>query len=227
MYHCTYFRMQIDNKLIAQAYDGASNMSGCYNGLQVLIQNRINTSIVYIHCYAHILNLVIADSAAVAVDVATLFGNLETMYLLFSKSQKAHAVFEDIQRSEGLPLRSLKRLNTVRWFSRELCLRTFLERFECVLEALNRIQADISFESKLRSDAAGLLSSIQTKQFLATAFLFCEVFAHTGPLSRYLQGIDVDLSKALNIIDCVIASLDEMHNGSFDILAKIDRAVSD
>ena len=57
-----------------------------------------------------------ADSAAVAIiDVVTLFGNLKTMYLLFSKSQKALAVFEDIQRSEGLPLRSLKRLNTVRW----------------------------------------------------------------------------------------------------------------
>ena len=63
-----------------------------------------------------------ADSAAVAVDVVTLFGNLETMHLLFSKSQKAHAVFEDIQRSGGLPLRSLKLLTTVRWFSRELCL---------------------------------------------------------------------------------------------------------
>ena len=215
------------HKLIAQAYDGASNMSGCYNGLRALIQQRINTSIVYIHCYAHTLNLVMADSAAVAVDVVTLFGNLETMYLLFSKSQKAHAVFEDVQRSEGLPLRSLKRLNTVRWFSRELCLKTFLERFECVLEALNRIQADVSFESKLRSDAAGLLSSIQTKQFLATAFLFREVFALTGPLSRYLQGIYIDLSKALFMIDCVISSLDEMRNGSFDILAKIDAAVSD
>ena len=29
------------------------------------------------------------------------------------------------------------------------------------------------------------------------------------------------------MIDCVISSLDEMRNGSFDILAKIDAAVSD
>ena len=55
---------------------------------------------------------------------------------------------------------------------------------------------------------------------LATTFLFREVFARTGPLSRYLQGIEVDLSKALNMIDCVI----EM---PFGILAKIDVAVSD
>ena len=46
------------HKLIAQTYDGASNMSGCFNCLQALIQTRINTNIVYIHCYAHALNLV-------------------------------------------------------------------------------------------------------------------------------------------------------------------------
>ena len=70
------------HKFIAQAYDGASNMSGCYKGLQALIQKRINSSVVYIHCYTHALNLVMADSAAVAVDVVTgLFGNLETIYL--------------------------------------------------------------------------------------------------------------------------------------------------
>ena len=85
----------------------------------------------------------------------------------------------------------------------------------------------ISFESKLRSDAAGLMSSIQTKQVLAAAFLFRAIFARTGPLSHYLQGIDVDFSKALSMTDCVISSLDEMRNGSFDILAKIDAAVSD
>ena len=27
-------------KLVAQAYDGASNMSGCYNGLQAIIKRR-------------------------------------------------------------------------------------------------------------------------------------------------------------------------------------------
>ena len=63
-------------------------MSGCYNGLQALIQKRINTSIVCIHCYAHALNLVMADSAAVAVDVVTIFGNLETIYLLSQKDKK-------------------------------------------------------------------------------------------------------------------------------------------
>ena len=109
-------------KLVAQTYDGASNMSGCYNGLQALIQSRINPNIIYIHCFAHTLNLILSDTAAVTIDVISLFGNLETLYLLFNKSHKIHALFEDVQKSQGLAIRSLKRVNTVRWSSREICV---------------------------------------------------------------------------------------------------------
>ena len=187
-------------KLIAQSYDGASNMSGCYGGLQALIKDQIKPNILYIHCYAHTLNLVLADPVAIAVDVVTLFGNLETLYVLFSRSYKVHNVLESIQLSHGLPIRSLKRLNTVRWNAREMCLRTFLDRYESILEALDIVHTDMSFDIKHRSEAAGLLISIQTKQFLATALLFSEIFAITGPLSRYLQSIDNDLSRAMNMI---------------------------
>ena len=38
------------NKLVAQTYDGASHMNGCYNGLRALIQNRLNKNVWYAHC---------------------------------------------------------------------------------------------------------------------------------------------------------------------------------
>ena len=60
-------------------------------------------------------HLVLTDIVSVAVDVVTLFENLETMYVLFSKSNNAHDVFEAVQQTQGLPVRSLKCLNTVRW----------------------------------------------------------------------------------------------------------------
>ena len=209
-------------KLIAQSYDGASNMSGCYGGLQALIKDQIDPNILYIHCYAHTLNLVLADSAAIAVEVVTLFGNLETLYVLFSRSHKVHNVFESIQLSHGLPIRSLKRLNTVRWNAREMCLRTFMDRYESILEALDIVHTDTSFDTKHRSEAAGLLISIQTKQFLATPLLFSEIFAITGPLSCYLQSIDNYLSRAMNMIDVSIASLEKIRNGSFDVIKNMD-----
>lgn len=64
-------------------------------------------------------------------------------------------------------------------------LSTFLEHYECILHTLEQIQTELSFDVKHRSQAAGLLSSIQTinRQFMATASLFKEIFAKIGPLS--------------------------------------------
>lgn len=52
------------DKLIAQTYDGASNMNGCYNGLQDVLREEVGKHVVYMHCYAHTLNLVLSDSAS-------------------------------------------------------------------------------------------------------------------------------------------------------------------
>ena len=68
-------------KPVGQTYDGASNMSGCYNRLQVLIKREIGDQVTYVHCYAHTLNLVLSDSAGIALDAAKLFDQLESLYL--------------------------------------------------------------------------------------------------------------------------------------------------
>ncbi len=36
-------------KLVAQTYDGASNVSGCYNGLQAMIKEKVGDHVVYVH----------------------------------------------------------------------------------------------------------------------------------------------------------------------------------
>ena len=51
-------------KLVAQTYDGASNMSGKYRGLQAKIKDKFGKHIIYVHCYAHILNLVLKDTVS-------------------------------------------------------------------------------------------------------------------------------------------------------------------
>lgn len=65
------------------------------------------------------------------------------------------------------------------------------------MQVLGKIVAESSFSANQRATAEGLLASFQTKQFMATAYLFREIFVITGPLSRYLQNVNVDLGKAL------------------------------
>ena len=85
----------------------------------------------------------------------------------------------------------------------------------------------MSFDLKHRSEAAGLLSSFQTREFLASAFLFKEVFEKTGPLRRYLQSVTIDYSKALALIDSVITSLEGMRSAPQDIIRIMERSVQD
>ena len=155
-------------------------------GFNRSLKIKIGSHVVYVHCYAHTLNLVLSDSAGAAIDVIFLFGNLEKVYALFSRSQKIHSLFEDIQKDERLKVLTLKRANTVRWHSREFCLKVFFERYNCIIQVLENVVTGTSFDENQRLTAEGLLTSFQSKQILATACLFREIFAITGPLSRIL-----------------------------------------
>ena len=50
------------------------------------------------------VNLVLLDTTVVAIDTVTLFGNVEVLYMLFSKSLNAHTVYKVAQRSECLEI---------------------------------------------------------------------------------------------------------------------------
>ena len=50
--------------MIGQGYDGASTMSGKEKGVQAIVKESYPLA-VYVHCSAHILNLVLVKSCAI------------------------------------------------------------------------------------------------------------------------------------------------------------------
>lgn len=58
--------------IVACAFDGAANMKSIYNGLQSHLKNS-NPNIIYTHCMAHVLNLVICDSTKTCLEAENLF----------------------------------------------------------------------------------------------------------------------------------------------------------
>ena len=61
------FNLSFDN-LRAQCYDGASNMSGVHHGLAAQI-TQLQPAAIYVHCYAHCLNLAVQDSISSLTDI--------------------------------------------------------------------------------------------------------------------------------------------------------------
>ena len=75
----TLSKFGIDHKfIVSQGYDGASVMSGQCSGVQQHIKNEASQAM-YIHCYAHCLNLVLVDSTKINADTTNFFILLEAL----------------------------------------------------------------------------------------------------------------------------------------------------
>lgn len=58
---------------IGRSIDGAPNMRGQYKGFQRLLALE-NPNLVHVWCYAHVLNLVMAESTNASIACIPLFG---------------------------------------------------------------------------------------------------------------------------------------------------------
>ncbi|KAL4083714.1 hypothetical protein QTP88_029030 [Uroleucon formosanum] len=77
---------------VANAFDGAANMSGHYNGvtakLSEVIANHVHT-----WCYAHVLNLVLSDTTQCLTPCMSFFNLVQEAFLFFKESYKRLAVY--------------------------------------------------------------------------------------------------------------------------------------
>ena len=87
---------------------------------------------------------------------------------------------------------------------------------------VEKVAAESSFSANQRAIANGLLASFETKQVIATAYLFREIFVITGPLSRYLQSVEIDLGKALAMIDTSLSQLQRLRSNPDQIIRICD-----
>lgn len=104
------------SNLIGQSYDGASNMSGNYKGLQSRISNYCPRAL-FIWCHAHRLNLVVKQAVLCNIDAIDMFGSLETLYAFLWSAKKRVAIFRDnqLKRNYKTQLLTIKRVSTTRW----------------------------------------------------------------------------------------------------------------
>ena len=86
------------NKMVSQGYDGASVMSGHCTGVQTRVREFAPYA-AYIHCYAHVLNLVLVDSVKSVTHASEFFALLEALRIcvLFKNSCLVHEITATMQ----------------------------------------------------------------------------------------------------------------------------------
>ena len=186
-------------KLRGQAYNGASVMSGVYNGVQKRIKDRSSMPVPYIHCAAHNLNLVIND----AVDSAVNNGVIQSIYVFFSSS---------INRSRDLQLLavdsslSLKKLCVTRWSSRVDSVHEIRDRFVDILKRLTVISLT-SKEKKERDEADAIKKNIEKNHFIINLVSWGRILECINSASKERQSKSVDLSAASRLLSISLSEL--------------------
>ncbi|KAK0134978.1 Zinc finger MYM-type protein 1 [Merluccius polli] len=200
--------LQIEN-MRGQGYDGAANMSGQYKGLQTRILQH-NAKALYVHCYAHCLNLVLVESAKSSLHFITFFNLVEKLYVFFAASSKRHTAFVKCQQDlhPGERVIQLQKLSDTRWACREKALKALNK----VMDAVVKVLTDLTVQKPpdtAAGDARMYLNAIDF-EFLLCLVIATPVFDVTALASDALQNHSIDQSMAYSVVGGVMDTLSNL-----------------
>lgn len=185
---------------VAQAYDGASVMSGEVRGVQARFR-ELHPEAIYVHCYAHELNLVLCYMCKAVPAASEFFELLENLYTTFSTSLVNHDKFLEVQRELGLTPSELVQLSTTRWACKLRSIKAVLKNLPAILSCLSAMKASVN---------KGILSNLRKPKMMYMLVMFSKLLGITEGLHRFLQGESVDLGKASHYKMAVLQTLKEL-----------------
>lgn len=186
---------------VGQSYDGASVMSGQSAGVQAKIKDDVEWAI-YVHCYAHRLNLVVVDSCKSVKFAADFFAILQRLYVFLSGSY-VHPKWLNLQQQLYPNERAieLKTLSQTRWSAQIAACNAVKIRLDVILDLLEQLSDDANRDRAF--EAKSIASMIDVK------FVFCLNVFHAFLLEMktvtdYLQSTQLNAGVASDLItNCV------------------------
>ncbi|KAJ8044775.1 Zinc finger MYM-type protein 1 [Holothuria leucospilota] len=193
--------VEIDtSKIVSQCYDGAANMSGGISGVQSRLK-EIQPSAIYMHCFGHCLNLVIADAMAEVQSTRNFFGSVQSIYNFIESSPHRHAILESV----------MKRLLTDKWTCRAEAVNSIVENLQSILQALEEI-TERTTRPRVMAEAQALLKNISTFEFVLHMVALQPMLNKCKIVSNFLQSEDLDLVTALETVASLKENLLQMRS---------------
>lgn len=193
--------------LRGQGFDGASAMSGAYNGAQAVIYAQ-HPKAPYVHCASHCLNLAITYSSKVPA-IRNSFGIIGKIYSFFKTPKRNLVLTSKInaanQGETEISAKKLKKLCPTRWVERHDAITVMVALFDQVIEALEEITTWNDKETS--TEAHTLLCSILTSQFVIALLSADKLLSYSVRLSEKLQGVNLDLATAVSDVEDVTKAI--------------------
>lgn len=173
-------------KCVAQTYDGAAVMSGSKGGVQAHFR-VLHPEAIYVHCYAHELNLVLCHTCRAIPEAAEFFSFLENVYSFFSTSLVNHHKFKEAQSKLGIASAELVQLSNTRWACQLRSINAVLDTLTAIFDCLSAIGSPM---------AVGLRAKLHKFSTVYLLLMFQSLLSITEGLHKFLQKETVDLAEA-------------------------------
>ena len=181
--------LEISN-LRGQGYDGAGNMAGKKSGVSSRIL-KLNDKALYVHCFNHRLNLVIAKSCNIQ-KVRNLMGIIKEISYFFNLLPKREQFLKDVKKLFDVGTKEkLIDVYLTRWVARIDGLVVFETFFTIIVYALEKMKdnanPDIHFNDDTSTKASNLYKSCYNFDFVAALVITKSIFLYTSAVTELLQ----------------------------------------
>lgn len=184
---------------VSQASDGASVMSGKDNGVQKLFRDKVGNPCIFVHCYAHRLNLVLSVTATSLQPANEFFTLIRKTISFINHSIKRKAVFKD--RQEKDPTKSnvlvLPDLCEHKWNFRERSVSVVHSRYKHVLETLAVIEE--TGKPDERFEAECIRAQLTKPVNVCLLVIMSDIFTQLSVLSDVLQAEKSDIVSVMQL----------------------------
>ncbi|GAB1597398.1 uncharacterized protein LOC115225801 isoform X1 [Argonauta hians] len=183
---------QCFDKVVGQCFDGAVVMASELNGVQAKVKERAPLAL-FIHCYAHRLNLVLTQGASKLKECKIFFAHLNGLAAFFSRSPKRAQLLDEICQ------RRLPHVAPTRWQYTSRIVNTVLEMKDALKELFQHILEDPDeFDEDSVCYADGFAARLNDFEFCFLLHVFHEVFRYSDELFSILQSKHQDIQFCLS-----------------------------
>ncbi|XP_019896449.1 uncharacterized protein LOC105029183 isoform X1 [Esox lucius] len=183
------------DKVVAQCFDGAANMASGLNGVQAKVKVRAPMAL-FVHCYAHRLNLVLTQGASKLRECRLFFARLSGLAVFISRCPERTELLGDIYQ------RHLPRVAPKRWHYSSRLVNTVLEKRVALKELFEHIlDHHDEFEEDSVRRADGCSAYLDDFEFCFLLSTFHVIFEYSDILFGILQNRPLDVQFCLARID--------------------------
>ncbi|KAI7802952.1 putative zinc finger MYM-type protein 1-like, partial [Triplophysa rosa] len=205
-----FLRLNIPiERLHGYCFDGASNMSGRFLGVQAFLRKLCPGSL-FVHCANHSLDLVLQETAREVGLIADSVNFVQGVAVVISESAKRKELYQSMFGCDEII--TLLAICPTRWCIRTVAVKRVCSAYREIIKTLQQLKEDKTVRGETRAKIGGLLrQAMKAKTYYG--LLCCEaIFEPCESVARSLQHTKASALGALNCAELLIMRMDALRN---------------